>query len=132
MAPVVRDHPYVGLMKTLVALSERTKGWDAYDGDPVMTEALLGALQLAASLPRLGEIPLPAAGLAPDGAVVLRWLTPDQEIELVYRGQRAGEYSVADRATQDVILEGSLRDIVDPLKEIVDPYVGQPFRAQPW
>lgn len=123
---------YREVFDDVFALGKRTKGWNSYDADPAIPEALLGVAELIHSFWRLNEIvPRPAVGLSPDGAVILRWLMPQIEIEIVFSGRNTGEFSVVRRGSREVVREGSLGQ-VDPLKDVVDAYVMRPYQHAPW
>jgi hypothetical protein len=63
--------------------------------------------------------------------VILRWLTPQIEIEMAFSGRKTGEFSVIRRDSREVVREGSLGP-VDPLKDVVDTYVMRPYQDAPW
>ena len=123
---------YHQVLDDLLELAKRGPGWNSYDADQAMKDALLGAVGLVNSFHRLSAVvPRPAVGLSPDGAVVLRWLLPEHEVEIEYRGIAVGEYTVTRRTTRDVIAEGQLREF-DPLKDVVGRFVaGLPQRSRP-
>jgi hypothetical protein len=133
MATTSAPHPYYELFEQIVAIAKRPKGWNSYDADVAIPTALIGVVELINSFRLLSTIvPIPSVGLSPDGAVVLRWLTSEYEIELAYRALHAGEYTVLRRGTGDTIKEGSLSEL-DPLKDLVDTFVVRPLRQhQSW
>ena len=105
LAPTIGRHPYNELFDEILMLAKRGKGW---------------------------TVPVPAVGLSPDGAVVLRWLTSEHELEIAYRALHAGEYSVRRRGAGDAgVLEGSLGTL-DPLKDLVDKFVFRRLQQRPW
>jgi hypothetical protein len=123
MARLLHSDPYRAAIDDILALAKRQSGWNSYDADPAVTAGLLGAVGLVVSFNDLDtNVPRPAVGMSPDGAVILRWLVPDREVEIAYRGIDTGDYSVLRRDTGDVVAEGSLREL-DPLKDIVATYV---------
>lgn len=126
------DKQYREFLDDVFALGKRPKGWNSYDADPAIPEALLAAAELINSFWRLnGTVPRPAIGLSPDGAVILRWLTPKIEIEMAFSGRNTGEFSVVRRDSREVVREGPLGP-VDPLKDVVDTYVMRPYQDAPW
>ena len=123
MATLSEQFPYRGIFDDILALAKRPQGWNSYDADQAVKDAIIDALGLVNSFHKLGRIvPPPDVGLSPDGALVLRWLLPDLEVEIECRGLSLGEYSVVRRDRHTVIAEGSLEDL-DPLKDIVGAFV---------
>lgn len=120
---VTSQHPYQAVISAILALRSRTKGWDSYDADAVPQAALLGAIDLVNRFENLGTlVPVPFVGASADGAVILRWITPDREVDLLLRDSARGEYSVMKRQSEEVVSEGTLQHL-DPLKDIVGQHV---------
>jgi len=120
MARAVRpEHPYSSLIDEILALSKRQPGWNSYGARPITAEAQLAAIALVNSF--YDRVPLPTVGGAPNGGVVLRWLTPDREIELLFAAAES-EYSVLRRDTGELVVEGRLHD-VDLIKNLIQDHV---------
>jgi hypothetical protein len=120
---VRREDPYDSVIGEILALASRKRGWNSYEADETLPSALVSAIGLVHRFRNLpAPVPPPSVGALADGRVVLRWLTPDREVEIVYFGHEMGEYSVCRRGTRDPLEEASLQRI-DPLKDIVDAHV---------
>jgi hypothetical protein len=123
MAAASARSPYHEIFDDILALAKRPPGWNSYDADEAVKDAIIGAVGFVNSFYKLsGIVPRPDIGLSPDGAVVLRWLLPEHEIEIEYRGFSSGDYSVIRRGSHEVVREGSLGEL-DPLKDIVGTFV---------
>lgn len=127
MAQVLGDrNPYQAVIGEILALQKLAQGWDSYGAEPVNKAALLRAISLVNSFEGLGKtVPPPVIGASPDGAVILRWLTLDREVDIVFR-ETGGECTIMRRGTHDVLIERSLSS-VDPLKDIVRAHVVEPI-----
>lgn len=113
------------ILDDLWRLAKRAPGWNSYDADPADMDALHGAVELVNSFNFLStdrDVPRPAVGLSPRGAVVLRWMRPEHEVEIEYRGKTNGEYSVLRRDTGHVVMEGQFHQAWQ-VKDIIDRYV---------
>jgi hypothetical protein len=109
------------VIEEILALSRRAFGWDTYRGAKVDPQAQQMAIRIVDSFPLLGYVPRPMVGLAPDGGVILQWLTSDREIDLHFHAG-GGDYLVARRGSDEVIEEDSLHGR-DVLKAIIAPHV---------
>ena len=113
------------ILDDLWRLAKRAPGWNSYDADPADRDALHGAIELVNSFNFLSadiDVPRPAVGLSPRGAVVLRWMRPEHEVEIEYRGKTNGEYSVLRRDPGQVVTEGQFHQFWQ-VKDIIDRYV---------
>jgi len=134
--PLRHEYPYVGVIGDLFELSKRKPGWNSYDADPPTPSAVLSAMELVYSLADRSSAPpppTPSVGSVADGGVLLRWLMPALQVEILYTGRGQGEYTVTDRSKRKVVVEGSLGN-VDALKDVINPYVlGMPgLHASRW
>ena len=68
------------------------------------------------------KVPAPIVGPTSGGGVCLRWDVSGLEIEI--RVEPTGDsYNVARIDSAEPLREGSLDELVNPLKEIINPYV---------
>lgn len=118
---VDRQHPHRGVITELVQLGERKRGWDSYDGAEVDREALLVAIGVVNRLEDVGRVPEPEVGSLADGRVLLRWLTDDREVEMLF--QQHGGTFVVRRRDNDVIVEEKSLGRVDVLKDVIAAHV---------
>lgn len=120
----VTHNPYQPIIDRLVELgrTRRERNWDSYDASPVLEQAVLTAINLVNHFEDLGLlVPPPAIGVAPDGGVVMRWLTDDREVDLHFES-RGGTYSVSRRDVDEILEDGPLGRL-DTLKDIVGGHV---------
>ena len=111
--------PYQAVIAELTGLRQLERGWDSYDAESVNRDALINAIEFVNQFRSLSEpVPPPAVGVAPDGGVIMRWVTVDREVDVVYRPGYGGTFAVLRRDTRDIVREGNLGN-VDPLKVVV-------------
>jgi hypothetical protein len=115
------DRPHRGAIAELVRLGERKQGWDSYDGAAVDREALLTAIGVVNRLDEFGRVPEPEVGALADGRVLLRWLTDDREVEILFR-ERGGDFLVR-RLDNDTIIEEKSLVAIDVLKDVISAHV---------
>jgi hypothetical protein len=119
-------NPHLDTIDEIRALAKLPKGWDSYDGDTADDGAMASAIALVRAMyGRYPGAPRPEVGLVADGSVMLRWILPTREFELTYRASGDGGYVVSERQSGRVI-EGSLRDVINPLNELIAVYVTGP------
>lgn len=123
---VPRTPAYDQAIAKIHHLAEVPQGWDSYGGDAVSAAARQQALTFITSL--LAHVdpekqpPAPEVGPTVEGGVLLRWLTGDREIELVFLAT-GGDYTVRERSTGDVVDEGEIGSPESILRDVVRAHV---------
>lgn len=127
--PVPRAAAYDQVIAKLRRLPEQAKeDWDSYGGHSVPPAACQQALNfitaLLAHLDLDEHPPAPELGPVPEGGVVLRWMTPNYEVELTFLAE-SGEYTVRERGTADVVAEGEIGRPESLLRDVIKAYVAR-------
>jgi hypothetical protein len=93
-------------------LQDVSADWDSYGGGPVGKAARDRALAFIGTLleSAIPVPPPPQVGPSMDEGVMLRWKLPGRDLAIVFLDDRA-EFSIIDRASDEVIAEGIARDI---------------------
>lgn len=102
----------------LEEFSTLKRGWNGGRAAPIDEQALTRARALVEALdPRL---PCPSVSPTPSGAVLLRWVSRDEalEVEVTLRGD-GGEYVVGKLGDPHAIEEGSLKPDFTALPDIL-------------
>ena len=123
---VPRDEHYDAVIRAIRDLAALQPGWDSYRGAPVGEEARRRALAFVTTLLTHldAPVPPPVVGPSPDGGVVLRWVSGDHEVVIIFFGD-GGEYSVAHRGCDEILEEGRVGRPESLVQNVIVRYVAR-------
>lgn len=98
------------------------QGWDSYDAPQIDQDTMAAAQMIIKLLLQSFGTSLPEPFAAPcsDGGILLEWELPTTEVSVtVGSGGKPFDYLIARKGTDDVIEEGTTRDLVTLVRKVL-------------